>query len=152
MRFAPSISNASRGSAIVEFAVAFGLLLTFFAGVWQFGYAFYAYNQLEGAVRNAARYGSLAEYDGGSWNGVAFRTRVQNMAVFGVPTPDSSDRPILPGLQTSHVRVTPILDGEVPRQIQVDIDDYQIETFFQRFLLRGKPRATFDYMGRYTAP
>jgi hypothetical protein len=141
-----------RGNAVLEFAIAFGLLLTIFAGVWQFGYAFYVYNQLESAVRGAARYGSVAVYDGGAWGGATFQTRVKNMVVYGRTDPGQNDRPLFPGLSTSNVRVTPTFNGIVPTRIQVDIVDYTIDTFFVEFPLRGKPRCTFDYMGRFIVP
>jgi hypothetical protein len=148
----PRTPRSRRGSAILEFAIAFGLLLTIFAGVWQFGYAFYAYNQLESAVRSAARYGSLANYDGGSWNGATFNTRVKNMVVYGKPDITSADRPLLPGLTVNHVRVTPTFNGAVPSRIQVDIINFTIDAFFTEFPLQGKPRCTFEYMGRYIVP
>jgi hypothetical protein len=141
-----------RGSAIVEFAVAFGLLLTIFTGVWQFGYAFYVYNQLETGVRNAARYASLVNYDGGSWGGATFNTKVKNMVVYGKPDVTFDDKPIVPGLATANARVTITLNGGVPSRIAVDIVDYQIETFFKKYSLSGKPRCTFEYMGRYIVP
>jgi Flp pilus assembly protein TadG len=152
MRNHRHLSLSRRGSAVVEFAIAFGLLLTIFAGVWQFGYAFYTYNQLESAVRNGARYGSLATYDGGAWQGATFQARVKNMVVYGKVSPTESDRPIAPGFTTAHVRVTVVFNGVAPKQIQVDIVNYRIDTFFAEFPLNGKPRCTFDYMGRFTVP
>jgi Flp pilus assembly protein TadG len=137
---------------MVEFAIAFGLLLTIFTGVWQFGYAFYVYNQLESTVRNAARYASVINYDGGSWGGATFNTKVKNMAVYGKPDFTTGDKPIAPGLTTANARVTITLNGAVPSRIAVDIVDYNIETFFKKYSLSGKPRATFEYMGRYIVP
>jgi hypothetical protein len=147
-----TLRSSRRGNAIVEFAVAFGLLLTIFTGVWQFGYAFYIYNQLESGVRNAARYAALIDYDGGSWNGVTFNSKVKNMLVYGKPAVTSSDKPIVPGLAIANARVTITFSGTVPSRIQVDVINYQIETFFKKYSLTGKPRCTFDYMGRYTIP
>ncbi len=141
-----------RGNAIVEFAVAFGLLLSIFTGVWQFGYAFYVYNLLETGVRNAARYASLVNYDGGSWNGATFNSKVKNMVVYGKPDPSSNDKPIVPGLAIANARVTITFNGSVPARIQVDVVNYEIETFFKKYMLSGKPRCTFDYMGRYIIP
>lgn len=148
----PRLRPLRRGSAIVEFAVAFSLLVTIFTGVWQFGYAFYVYNQLETGVRNAARYASLANYDGGAWNGATFNGRVKNMVVYGKPEVTSDDKPIVPGLAVAHARVTITFNGSVPSRIQVDVVDYSIQTFFKSYSLRGKPRCTFDYMGRYIIP
>ena len=147
-----TLRSSSRGNAIVEFAVAFGLLLTIFTGVWQFGYAFYIYNQLESGVRNAARYAALIDYDGGSWNSVTFNDKIKNMLVYGKPAVTASDKPIVPGLAVANARVTITFSGTVPSRIQVDVIDYQIETFFKKYSLTGKPRCTFDYMGRYIIP
>ena len=141
-----------RGSAMLEFAISFGLLLTIFSGVWQFGYTFYLYNSLESAVRNGARYGSLAVYDGGSWNGANFKDRVKNMVVYGNSAPPAGARPVVPGLATSQVRVTPTMNGVTPNRITVDIDGYAINTFFKTYTLRQKPKCSFDYMGRFTVP
>ena len=148
----PLRRSPCRGNAIVEFAIAFGLLLTIFAGVWQFGYAFYAYNQLESAVRNAARYASVAVYDGGTWDGATLKTRAKNMVVYGTPTPTGSDKALLPGLETSHVRVIPTFAGMVPERIEVDINGYLIDAFFTEFPLNGKPSSSFQYMGRFIVP
>lgn len=141
-----------RGNAVVEFAIAFGVLLSILAGVWEFGYTFYLYNTLESAVRNGARYGSLADYDGGSWGGSAFNASVKNMVVYGKSTFGSGDTPVIPGLDTANVRITITYNGAVPSRIQVDVTDYVINTLFRRFTLQGKPRCTFDYMGRYRVP
>ena len=145
-------NRSGRGSAIVEFAVTSSLLMTFFAGVWQFGYTFYIYNQLQSAVRGAARYGSLTAYDGGSSAGAAFEERVKNMVVYGKPDPGEGDQPLVAGLTTSHVRVSETFEGATPSRIEVDIVDYRIDAFFTRFALNGKPRCAFPYMGRFIAP
>jgi hypothetical protein len=145
MRRSPSRSG--RGGAVVEFAVACGLLLTSVAGVWQLGYAFYVYNQLESAVRNGARYGSVATYDGSG-----FQVKVRNMVVYGNVNPTSSDRRLVPGLTPENVRITLVFNGAVAKQVQVDIVNYRIDTLFVEFPLSGKPRCTFEYMGRFVVP
>src|SRR5881397_2105291 len=126
-----------RGNAILEFALSLGLLLSALAGVWEFGYTFYLYNNLESAVRNGARYGSLADYDGGSWNGADFTRQVQNMVVYGNPDPASGARPVVLGLDTSHVKVTPQLRGLVPQRITVAINDFTVSTCFRRLTLNN---------------
>ena len=50
--------NSERGNALLEFAVGWTVLWFLFAGVYQFGYAFYVYNVLLTAVANAAELGS----------------------------------------------------------------------------------------------
>jgi hypothetical protein len=143
-----------RGNALIEFAIAFSLLISVLAGVWQFGYTFYLYNSLESAVRAGARYASLADYDyvNGPSTGAAFKNRVKNMVVYGTPNPTGNPPPVVPGLTTSKVTVTEQFNGVVPERISVRIDSFQVQTFFRTFTLNGKPRCSFDYMGRLTVP
>jgi hypothetical protein len=141
-----------RGNAVVEFAIAFSLLLMVFAGVWQFGYTFYQYNTLETAVRNGARYASLATYDGGSWGGAAFKARVKNMVVYGNPNPPGGATPVVPGLTTSNVTVTETFNGSVPTKIRVEITNFVVSSMFREMRLDTKPRCTFEYTGRFTVP
>lgn len=136
----------------MEFAASSGLLILFLSGVWQFGYAFYIYNQLQSAVRGAARYGSVTAYDGGAPAGADFEARVKNMVVYGTPEPAANDRPLVPGLTPGHVRVNEILEGAVPREIVVDIVDYRIDSPFVRLSLNGRPRCTLHFLGRFVAP
>jgi len=136
---------------MVEFAVAFGMLLSVFAGVFQFGYTFYQYNMLESAVRDGARYGSLAQFDGGSWGGANFTTRVRQMVMYGNPNASSGTR-VVPNLTPANITVTPTYNGIVPTRITVQIDDFAINAFFTTFTLNSKPRVTFDYMGQFTVP
>ena len=148
------INRDRKGNAVVEFAIGFGLLLTTFSGVYQFGYAFYVYNLMESAVREGARYGSLADYDGGSWGGTVWSSRVKNMVVYGTISPGASDIALAPGLTTSKVTVNPQLDAKgVPTRIKVKIDNFTIpNTLFASYTLNGKPQCQFDYMGRFTVP
>ena len=55
-----------KGNAILEFALAAGILVPAFAGTFQFGYTFYTYNQLVTAVGNGARYAAQRTYRTGS--------------------------------------------------------------------------------------
>lgn len=151
------ISGNERGNAVVEFGLSFTLLLTVFAGVWQFGYTFYIYDGLVSAVRNGARYGALADYDGGSWNGASYKTRVANMVVYGNPNPPAGSSPIIPDLTTSKVSVIPTVDSSgVPSKVTVRISSFTIPDdlsgMFSAFTLKGKPSSTFEYNGRYTVP
>ena len=122
------------------------------AGVWQFGYSFYLYNSLESAVRNGARYASLTAYDGGASNGAGFHNRVKNMVVYGNPEPAEAALPVVPGLTPEPITVTEQFHGSTPERVEVRVDDFAIPTVFHTFTLTGKPRCTFDYLGRYTTP
>src|SRR5437868_5046425 len=93
-----SLLRSRRGNAMVEFALAAPLAITVMAGVFQFGYAFYVYNQLQLSIRSGVRYASLMDYKGTSATCVAAtQDTVQNMVVYGTPTPDASATPIVRG-------------------------------------------------------
>ena len=144
----PADRTKRRGNAMVEFALGLPLLLLVFTGVYRFGYTLYVYNLLQSAVREGARYGSLADYDG-AISGSTFRTRVENMVVYANPSPSGNPPAVVPGLTTGHVTVNPQLDAKgVPTKISVQIDGFRSNLFV--VTLNGKPKSTFDYVGRYT--
>ena len=147
-------TRARQGNAVVEFAIGFGLLLTTFSAVYQFGYTFYLYNLLESAVREGSRYGSLADYDGGDWGGSTWKSNVKNMVVYGTISPAVGAMPVVPSLTTAYVTADPQLDTKgVPTRIKVKIDNFTIpNTLFATYTLKGKPQCQFDYMGRFTVP
>jgi Flp pilus assembly protein TadG len=140
--------RGERGNAMVEFALSFGLLFAVFAGVFQFGYAFYVYNTLESAVRAGARYASLRTYDSAtSTPSAAYLTAVRNMAVYG--NPSGGTQPVAPGLTPEKVTLTVTMEKNVPVRVAVGITNYTIDAVVRSFTLTSKPRATFPYMGRF---
>jgi Flp pilus assembly protein TadG len=137
-----------RGSALVEFALSFSLLFTMFAGVFQFGYAHYVYNALEGAVRGGARYASVRVYDSATATpSSAYLTAVKNMVVYG--SPSGGDRAVAPGLTPEKVNISVTMDRNVPARITVRISNYTINSVIHSFVLADKPRVTFPFMGRF---
>ena len=137
-----------RGSALVEFALSFSLLFTLFAGAFQFGYAFYVYNTLEGAVRAGARYASLRVYDSSTATpSSAYLTAVQNTVVYG--NPSGGSQAVAVGLTPGNVAVTVGMDRNVPVWITVGISNYTINSVVRSFSLVNKPRATFPFTGRF---
>jgi len=136
-----------RGNVIIEFAVTFPLLLAFLSGMYQFGYAFFVYNQLQSAVRTGARYGSTTDFDGGS-GGSNFQGRVRNVVVYGSPTGGSVAH--VKGLATSNVNVVWTADGAgIPQTITVSISNFSYYAVFRTFTAPNKPRATFLYLGQF---
>jgi Flp pilus assembly protein TadG len=136
-----------RGNALVEFALSFGLLFTVLAGVFQFGYAHYVYNTLEGAVRCGARYASVRVYDSATATpSSAYLDAVKNMVVYG--NPSGSGQPVAAGLTPEKVTVGVVMDRNVPSRITVGIANYTISSVVRSFALTDKPRATFPFMGR----
>lgn len=140
--------RTKRGSTLVEFALSFVLLFTLFAGVFQFGYAYYVYNTLEGAVRGAARYASVRTYDSStSTPSAAFLDAVRNMVVYG--SPSGGDQAIAAGLTPQQVTVSVAMDRNVPVLVTVGVTGYTIDSVVRSFTLVNKPRAAFPFMGRF---
>src|SRR6266702_2112387 len=121
-------SRSQRGSALVEFALAAPLGILALAGTFQFGYAFYVYNQLQLSIRSAVRYGSLVDYKGSSATCVATtQNSVKNMVVYGTPTPGASDSPVVRGLSTTNVNVNFNADAKsVPTTVTVSATGFSV--------------------------
>ena len=143
-----TVRQGRRGNALVEFALSFGLLFSVFAGVFQFGYAYYVYNTLESAVRGGARYASMRVYDSGtSTPSAAYLAAVRNMVVYGDPS--GTGQPLAPALTPEKVNVTVAMDRNVPARITVAIVDYNIDGVVRTFTLANKPQVTFPFVGRF---
>lgn len=142
------VRRRKNGNALIEFAIAFGFLLTIFAGAFEVGYVYFVYNQLESAVHGAARFASLQTYSSTTANPrPEFSNAVKNMVVYG--NPNGSGSPVVPGLTTSHVAVVVDFERGVPERITVAIDGHQLNAIFRNLRLTMKPRASFPYIGRY---
>jgi Flp pilus assembly protein TadG len=138
--------RARRGNAMLEFALASSILVPLFAGVFQFGYTLYVYNNLDSAVRGGARYASLRAYDSATATpSAAFSKAVGNMVVYG--NPDGSGAPVAPRLSVANVEVLPNMNGAAPESVTVRITDYAVDAVFATFRFNGKPIATFPYSG-----
>jgi Flp pilus assembly protein TadG len=136
---------------MLEFALSFGFLFSVFAGVFQFGYAYFVYNTLESAVRGGVRYASLLVYDSGtSTPSDAYLTAVRNMVVYG--SPDGGVQPVAPDLTPAKVNVTVTFDRNVPKDVSVSIVNYTLNAVVTTYPLNGKPKLTFAYMGRFAPP
>ncbi len=144
-------SKSQRGSAIIEFALAFPAIVMMMGTLFQFGYGFMTYNTLQGAIRSGARYASIADFDAPS--GIDFETNVKNVVVYGIPNPDS-DPPVVRGLTTSHVIVdSSNQDGTgIPITVSVSISGFELFKVFSTITLTNKPKSTFTFMGQYKSP
>jgi Flp pilus assembly protein TadG len=137
------------GNIMLEFAIGSGILLAAFTGTFEFGYTFYRYNALATAVANGARYASLRPYDSAnSTPSSGFTDAVQNIVVYGDPAGGSV--PIVPGLKTSNVTVTPVFAFGVPSSITVSITGYTIDAVVAQTTFTGKPSVTYPYTGIYS--
>ena len=141
-------SKSQRGSAIIEFALAFPAIVFMMGTLFQFGYGFMTYNTLQGAIRSGARYASIADFDAPS--GTDFAANVRNVVVYGIPNPNS-DPPLVRGLTTSHVIVDiSNQDGTgIPITVSVSISGFQLFKVFTTITLTNKPKSTFTFMGQY---
>ena len=147
MKQRPSLKK-QEGSAIVEFAIGVWVMLFIFVGTWEFGYAFYVYNNLLAAVDNGAKYAALKTYDSNSTTpSSAFLSAVQNIVVYGQPT--AGTKPVAPGLTTDKVVLTPTFTNGVPTQMTVALSGYPLDAIVATFSL-NKPQVTYPYMGVYS--
>lgn len=138
------------GNALIEFALAFGFLFPILMGTFQFGYAFFLYNELQNGVREGARYAAFKVYDSGtSTPSSAFRDSVRNAVVYGNPA--GGQTPIVPSLTTSNVNLTVTFTSGVPGTMTVSIQNYTLDAFLRTFTI-SKPVASFPYMGVYAPP
>ena len=141
-----SNKKSERGNALLEFALGFAVLWALFAGLYQFGYSFYVYNEVMTSVENAAELGAKMTYD--TANPSNFTTAVTNMVLYGNTTAGTS--PIVPGLASSNVSVNLNLQNSIPSDVTVSISNYSVDCLFTKFTFNGKPRATAVYMGQIT--
>jgi Flp pilus assembly protein TadG len=139
-----------RDNAMVEFAIGSGMIVAIFTGIFQFGYAFFIYNNLIAAVDNGARYAAYRTYDSDTTTpSSAFSTAVKNMVVYGQPT--TGTNAVAPGLTASNVVLTPIFTNTVPSGMQVSLSGYQLNALLKTFTL-NKPVATYPFLGVYAPP
>ena len=143
--------DGRRGNAMVEFALSFGFLFSVFAGVFQFGYVYFLYNQLENAVRGGARYASLRAYDSATATpSDGFAAAVKNVVVYGNPA--GTGAAIAPGLTPEKVSIAVVMERNVPRKVTLSIVNYRLDAVVTSFTLNGKPKVSFPYMGRFAPP
>ncbi len=134
---------------MIELAVCAGVMVSCLAGVFQFGYTFYVYNQLVTAVGNGGRYAAMRTYREATASDLEKgRAAIQNMVVYGDTRPTVLN-PVVANLRTDQVQ----WNGE-GRQRRADLGaggDPQLscEHGFQSISLDGRPGAEFPYLGRY---
>lgn len=146
----PAKRRRQGGNAIIEFALAFGFLFPAVTGTFQFGYAFFVYNELQNAVREGARYAGFKTYESSSSTPTtAFTNEVKNSVVYGNPA--GGTVPVVQNLTTDNVLVTVNWVNGVPGSITVSIQNYTLDAFLKTFTI-SKPSATFSYMGVYAPP
>jgi len=121
-----------QGSALIEFAGSLILLTTVFMGIFQIAYAFFSYNALVNSVRAGARYASLQPPS------PELAKNVQNLTVYGEPTPAAAASPVVPGLSANNIQV-----AFGPSTATVSVRGFQLNSLLGQFKLDGRPSITF---------
>ena len=139
--------RSRRGNAIAEFGLAFPLLLAFLTGMFQLGYGFFLYNELQSAVRAGARFASVTDFQSDQ-GGTAFANQVKNMVVYGNPAGGTT--PLAPGLTTGSVNVTWQTDAAgIPQTVTVNIFNYGFSVLGTSFRFTNKPQSVFIFLGQF---
>jgi len=144
--------GSRRGNAMLEFALSSTIIIYVFTGVFQFGYSMYLYNELEAGVRAGIRYASLAGISNNADSSIpaAYSTAVQNMVVYGTPSPVQNQAPVIKGLTPGVVTVGVNFDsGHVPTDVSVKIGTYSVDAIFKTFTFVNKPVLKMPYFGKY---
>ncbi len=138
-------SKRQSGSALVELTIAIPLLVSLFLGSWQFGYAFYLYDELTQAVRAGGRYASVRHYLSlTSTPTTEYIQAVRNMVVYGHP--NGGTEPVVRGLRPEHVEVQMTFEKNIPARVTIRINNFSVGTFWT-INLQNKPWADFPYLG-----
>ena len=144
--------GSRRGNAMLEFALSSTIIIYVFTGVFQFGYSMYLYNELEAGVRAGIRYASLAGISNSGDSSIpsAYSAAVQNMVVYGTPSPGASPVSLIKGLTPAVVTVGVNFDsGHIPTDVSVKISTYSVDAIFKTFTFANKPVLKMPYFGKY---
>ena len=143
--------SQERGQSLLEFAMVLPILLLLAIGTIEFGRAYYQYNTLSKAVRQAARYMSYAAYTSTE------RTKAANMGIYGNAAGTGS--PCLPGLTATNILITPRGGGTTedppPTWVKASITGYTFQSLFRIVPISAAltPSVEMRYVGenaRYT--
>ncbi|MDP9114505.1 MAG: pilus assembly protein [Acidobacteriota bacterium] len=140
-----------RGHAMLELAVSAGVMVSCLVGTFQFGYTFYAYNQLVTAVGDAARYAAQRTYRAATDRDIERgNAAIRNMVVYGDPQAAPGSSPLLPNLKTAHVEVRWELAGDgTPLNVNVSIKGYTMDAIYRSYTFDGRPSVQFPYVGKF---
>ena len=142
------LKRNERGNAMLEFALASALLIPILTGVFQYGYCYYQYNNLESSIRWAAEYASRISYDSTSETpSDSYASAVKNMAVYGDPVRGTT--PAAPGLTTNNIKVTMQFVNYRPAITTVTLEHFTFDTVFGSMTYNQKPSISFPYVGRW---
>ena len=89
--------DRERGAALVEFAIGATVFLTALFAVLEGGHLLWVHNALTDAARRGARY-AVTHPQGAA-------SEVQNVVIYGTPTPATGAQPLVANLTTDNVQV-----------------------------------------------
>lgn len=114
-----NLLRREQGTQLAELAIVLPILLILFAGTVEFGRYFYTYNTLSKAARIGSRYLVTAKVS------TFEKNKAKHLVVYG--NTDGTGSPLIEGLTTDHVLVTPRnaagtpMQAGVPNTITVEI-------------------------------
>ncbi len=132
----------------MEFALVLPLVLLIAFGITEFGRAYYQYNTLSKSIRDGARYISSHTYSSTNI------TNAQNVVVYGQTSGGST--PVLPGLTTSMINVTPsggtspYDEINPPQQVTIQVNSYPFNSLVPGVIslnVSFSPQVMFRYIG-----
>jgi len=132
---------------MLELAICSGVMISFLAGTFQFGYTFYVYNQLVTAVGNGGRYAAQRTYraDDIEKGNLAIR----NMVVFGDAQPGADATAAVANLKPDQVDVRWVMGASgAPAAVNVSIRSFTVNAVFKSFTFTGRPGVEFPYVGK----
>lgn len=136
-----------KGASVIEFALAFTVLVPILLGTFHFGMGFFYYNELLNSVRAAARYGGMRSYDSPTQTpSDAYLTAVKNVAVYG--DPNGGTTPVVPGLTQDNIQVNVDFTNGTPARVRVAVHNFSMNVILSR-MVTSKPSAVFPYLGVY---
>ncbi len=143
--------RSERGHAILELAVCATTMVSCLAGTFEFGHAFYVYNQLVTAVGNGGRYAAMRTYRAAAPQDVEKGAKaIRNMVIYGDAQPVPDAAPAVATLTPDQVDVSWVKDASgAPTAVRVSIRSFAVDAVFKTFTFTGKPAVEFPYVGKY---
>lgn len=139
------------GHAMLELALSAGVMTACLAATFQFGYAFYVYNELVTAVGNGGRYAAQRTYRAATPQDVEKgREAIRNMVVYGDSRPVPGAIAAAPGLTPEQVRVEWRLAASgAPEAVSITIENYRVQALMAGYEFSGRPAVEFPFVGRF---
>ena len=125
-----ALARDERGTQLVELAIVVPLLLMLVGATAEFGRYFNTYSTLAKATRAGARYQISQPPD-------ASDATAKNIVVYGNPA--GTGTPVVAGLTTAQVKVTPNKVGPTVQTVTVSIDGYPYVPVFDLGKLVNSP-------------